>query len=223
MISYVTELSPLRELPKIHYSFALPKDLDEDTYFEIARITHALSFSAENSCSQELINKYVKVCKRVNELSPSIPATLCLNYSPWHRKFNKTANSLVFDQSCIDEITYFQELAVEINGFLKNANDKYDTDIIISMLAYDSERFKRVPSDSLLGNRLNEAIKAKLDVFHELGKCYYGSDVEISWYGRGKIQWNPNSPILDEEWWTGREKNEFVTSSLYWPAEHSRM
>ena len=109
----VAKLSALKPLPKIHYSWSLKgkllRDRDSPVLNHLARITHALSVSAEWT-SEKQIDNFVFVCARINKtINPAVKCSLGANFSPWHWKFRKNLLPTDRGPSYHAELRYFSE------------------------------------------------------------------------------------------------------------------
>lgn len=207
------ELFALRVLPKTHYYWPGAAKLLEDRnscrLYELVRITHSFCVSGEWT-NQKQIDNGVYTCTRLNKTEPAIKASIGANFSPWHRKFDKSLPPTDRGKTYWDEIRYFENRANLIKGWMAESNAKYGGNIQITAVMLDCERFgiKR-------GNKTwNEGIRQALDAIHLKAKEHF-PDAVIIWYGRGMIQ-NPRTNTWRKTYyWTGQEIKAPLTCSLY--------
>jgi hypothetical protein len=189
-----TNLSQLPPLPKIHYSWGLrPKflnDRESNDLYELARLTHSLCVAGEWVASSQIDN-CVYTCDRVNKTNPEIPCSIGINYSPWHYKFMPELglskpipgnyDFTIFKNPTYDaEIKQFVLQMTSIKQLISRSNQKYDTDVKISAILLDCERFSRRENDT----QWNEGMREALDAIHrEAAKLF--PDARIEWYDRG--------------------------------------
>jgi len=80
-------LRALPPLPKVHASvatsFAVLDNPDISVLQELVRITHTVEIHARWLVT-DYVSRAVAACKNVNATNPAIPATIFLNYSPYH-------------------------------------------------------------------------------------------------------------------------------------------
>jgi hypothetical protein len=119
--------------------------------------------------------------------------------------------------TCTEEIDYFIERATIINDYLNRSNAQNNSNIKITAIMIDSERFKRSANQVR-----NAAIQEKLNTIHLLAKSFF-PDATIIWFGRGKIQYTLTGRWADTPWWTGTEITEVLTCSLYTPIHREQM
>jgi hypothetical protein len=213
------KLVELKPLPKVHYSWGIYHKLLEDPnsrqLYQLARITHSLCIAGEWVDKQH-IDTVVYICARVNKTNPAISSSIGVNYSPWHRKFDKDLPPTDRGPTYKAELDYFAERLNLIKEWVRLSNQKYGTDVNVSALILDSERFYVRPSDE----KWNNGIRESLDAIHlEAQRILPGTWVE--WYGRGMHR-------LEDAWgqtglWTGREIKSPLSCSLYMVPEEDFM
>jgi hypothetical protein len=206
--SKLVELSPL---PKIHYSWGLDLKLLEDPnsrqLYQLARITHSLCVAGE-WVERQHVDTAVYICARVNKTNPAIPSSIGINFSPWHRRFGKNLPPTDRGPTYKAELDYFAERINLIKKWVNISNQKYGTDVRISALLLDSERFDVRPGDE----KWNEAIREALDAIHLEGNKAL-PDARIEWYNRG-MHFESNQWITSG-YFTGKEIKSSYSCSLY--------
>lgn len=199
VLPWLRELTPL---PKIHYSWPLPLEkLSDELLYEYARLTRAVSLSGEWATTEQ-IERAVAVCKRVNADKPPILASIGINFSVWHRRFGKDLPPADTGPTHQAELDYLKTRLETIRDGLTAANQTQETDVAITAVLFDSERFQIRPDDS----EWNIAITAKYDAAYETARTIFPS-VRIEWYARGGIHPGASSTgwseatyfVLDEQ------------------------
>ena len=204
------KLAELKPLPKVHYfaplSFELSKDRNSQRLYELARITHSLCVSGKWTTKEEIDN-CVCTCAKVNKTNPAIQASLGINFSPWHRKFDPNLPPTDRGPTYWEEIDYFEERALLVKGWVEQSNKEYGSDVKISAILLDCERFHILEGDDLW----NEAIRENLDIIHIKAQSIFPG-ARIEWYGRGIVLgngWKKTST------WTGKEIKAPLSCSFY--------
>lgn len=206
-------LKSLKPLPKVHYSWPLPNDILEGAadplLQEYVRLTHAVSISGEWATLKH-VSTAVRVCKAVNLQSSGRPASIAINYSPWHREFDKELPATDVGPTYHAELARFRMRLETIRQWLSDANREYETSINVSALLLDTERFVARRDDKTW----NQAITAKYDAIYEIALDVF-PQARVEWYGRG-IQESANaegwSPF---PWNTFENKTAAFSCSLY--------
>jgi hypothetical protein len=218
-IDIYSKLVELKPLPKVHYSWGIYHKLLEDPnsrqLYQLARITHSLCVAGEWIDKQH-IDTVVYICARVNKTNPVIPSSIGVNYSPWHRKFGKDLPPTNRDATYKAELDYFAERLNLIKKWVRLSNEKYGTDVRISALILDSERFYVRPGDE----KWNNAIREALDAIHLEAQMIL-PDTWIEWYGRGMAR--SEDAWLQTRLWTGKEIKSPLSCSLYMVPEEELM
>lgn len=187
VIEWLRELKPL---PKVHYSWPVPNRLlrppdalhpIDPLLLEYVRITHAVSLRVEGF-KREQVDAAVLVCHKVNQANPKIPASIGLNCSPWHRRFDPKAPPTDTGPTHAAELRLFDQLFESFKHRLAYANRMAGADVRVSALLLDSERFKVRKDDKAW----NDAIRAKHTAFAELVRSHF-PDARIEWYSRGAV------------------------------------
>jgi len=204
------KLFALKPLPKVHYSAPLSPKLLEDRnsrrLYELARITHSLSVSGKWVTKQQIDN-CVYTCARVNKTGPAIKASLAINFSPWHRRFDKKLPPTDRGPTYWEEIHFFEERARLVSDWVAQSNENYHSDVKISAILLDCERFHTLEGD----DRWNESIRENLDIIHIKAQSIFPG-ARIEWYGRGigtSNGWKKTST------WTGKEIKAPLSCSFY--------
>ncbi len=170
------KLFELKPLPKVHYSTPVSPELSNQRLYELARITHSLCVSGEWT-KQEHIDKFVYICARVNKAKPAIKASLAINFSPWHRRFDKKLPPT--DRGP----TYWKE----IDYFVLHQPNKYILQNIAKRLGLGEEK---IPSQtgSVFGNQNSASIPGTINGFlyekfsnHKLKNVFVGFGIGLSW------------------------------------------
>lgn len=211
------KLLALKPLPKVHYSTPVSPELSNQRLYELARITHSLCVSGE-WVKQEHIDKFVYICARVNKTKPVIKASLAINFSPWHRRFDKKLPPTDRGPTYWKEIDYFEERALLVKMWVEQSNKKYGSDVKISAILLTCERF--IISEG--NNQWNEAIRKNLDTIHIKTRSIFPK-ARIEWYGRGIAVSASSEGWSKTRIWTGREIKAPLSCSLYSIPEIERM
>lgn len=210
-------LGDLKPLPKVHYSWPLPNELldnpDDPRLIEYVRISHAACFSGEWATRRH-VETAVRVCKRVNAGGPTLPASIAINYSPWHREFGKDLPPTDTGSTEKAEVARFRDRITTIKQWLADANREQDAEIRVTAILLDSERLYVKPGDAAW----NAAITAKYDLIHEIGKELF-PEARIEWYGRGVEESANESGWSPYPWNTFENKAATFSCSLYRVAE----
>lgn len=217
MVELLEGLSPL---PKVHYYSQINgvylNDYGNKILYEITRITHSVGISGEWS-NEKQVDNCVYTCARLNKTNPEIKASLCISYSPWHRKFKKELPVTDRSKSYFEEILFFESRMKMIENWISRANFKYGTDVKVSMIKLDCERFYEKPND----DAWNEAMREALDVIHKKALDIFPM-AKVQWYGRGirrpdGVKWRKTP------YFTGKEIKSPLSCSLYSVPEQEAM
>ena len=207
------QLFGLASLPKVHYYWPPAAELLEDKQsrrlYELVRITHAFCVSGEWTNDRQMDNA-VYTCARINKTNPDIKASIGVNFSPWHRRFGKDLPPTDRGPTYFEEIRYFEQRALFVKQALARHNHVYGSDIAVTAVILDSERFKAKANDA----RWNIGMKAALDAIHRKAKQVF-PDAVVIWYGRGMIQHPKTNAWRKTPYWTGDEIKAPLTCSLY--------
>lgn len=207
----VEALRALKPLPKVHYSWPLPKELlsnpNDPRLFEYVRITHAASVSNDRTSDREF-ESAVLACKYVNATHPDIPATLAVVCSPWHRRFPKDAPPTDTGPAHQAELDWMGRHLKMMAQWAERANGRYGAGAQISAVLMDTERFMVKPGDA----EWNRAITRKLRDAYAVAEGEFPS-ARIEWFARGMVYtgygWQPAAQF------PGDEPGKFFSSILY--------
>lgn len=220
--SIVAKLQELEPLPKVHYSWHIERGSrllepeNSQVVYQLARITHALSVCGEYVTEQQ-IDGCVYNCARVNMTKPEIPCRIGVNFSPWHRKFDKNLPPTDRGPTYYAEIGFFAERMNNIEKWVAAANRKYQSNVEVGVLLLDSERFYVKKDDP----KWNEGIREVLDVIHKkAAEIFPGASIQ--WYGRG-ITRPDGATWRQTGLWTGKEIKSPMSCSLYMLPEQDAM
>ncbi len=179
ILAWFKELKPL---PKVHYSFPLAfNKFSDELLFEYTRLSHAISLSGEWGTSEQ-VDRAVKICKQVNASKPKIPTSIAVNYSVWHRHFGKDLPPTDTGPTHRAELEHLQKKMELIRDALAAANQKYETDIKLTAVLFDSEHFHTRANDA----KWNQAITDKYNAAYDMVLKIFPK-VRIEWYARGAV------------------------------------
>jgi len=207
------ELSPL---PKVHYFWPMMSrwKVSDRRLYELARTTHSLCLLSEYATAEK-VEKYVYTCARINKSNPSIKATLGLLFVPWHQKVPKGFAPTDRGPKYYEELNHFERRAKLVKKWIEQSNKKYNSDIKISAVLLNCERFAAKPENK----KWNEGMREALDAIHIRAQSFFPG-ARVEWYGRGirGFKWT-KSP-----YWTGKEISPSLSCSLYTvpEIEHTR-
>ena len=206
------KLMLLKPLPKIHYCWPdvnLLETRDSRRLYELARITHSLCVSGE-WCNKKQVDNCVYTCARLNKTNPAVKASLGVNFSPFHDRFGKDLPPTDRGPTYLEELKYFEERSRLINKWLAESNQKYGSDIKITAVTLDCERFVVKANDELW----NEGICQALDAIHiKTASLFPGARIE--WYDRGINRVERGNGWDKSSSWTGREIKTSLSYSAY--------
>lgn len=215
-----SKLFSLKPLPKVHYfwpvSSELSNDRDNRRLYELARITHSLCVSGEWVTKQQVDN-CVYICARVNKTGPVIKTSLGVNFSPWHRRFDKKLPPTDRGPTYVKEISYFEERARLVKQWAEQSNKKYRSDVKVGAITLDSERFSEKKGNELW----NEGMREALDAIHKKASSIFPG-ARIEWYGRGVVPASSGDGWRKTPYWTGKEIKAPLSCSLYTVPEIER-
>ena len=189
----VSWLSALAPLPKVHYSWPIALELHpEELLTQYARITHALSISGRYT-KASAIDRAVAIFGQVNATSPDIPASLAINYSVWHQKFRADLPPTDTGPSHDEELAFLRENFARVRDDLGAANTAHKTDIKVTAILFDAERFYITPYAC---DRWNRAIVKKYNAAHTIAKEIF-PQAKVYWFARGAVH-----PSASQTGWT---------------------
>lgn len=203
------KLFALKPLPKVHYFWPPKPEVNNKRLYELTRITHSLSVSGDWA-SAECIDNRVYICAKVNKTRPKMKASLGVNFTPWHRKFDKKVPPTDRGPTYWQELSYFENRARFVKHQVEQSNKKYESDVKVGAITLDTERFHVRD-----GNKeWNEAIREALDAIHVKARTIF-PDARVEWFGRGMIQAAVDSGWARTRYWTGKEIGAPLSCSLY--------
>lgn len=208
------KLSALKPLPKVHYFFSnigggLLEGRNNRRLYEYARITHALTFWGE-WIKQEQMDNCVYTCARINKTNPEIPASIATCFNPWHRRFGKNLPPTDRSPAYYEELRFFSERLGFIKESLATANKKYESNVKLSAILLDCERFSTKGTDK----SWDEGMRQALDAIHSQAKKLFPK-ARIEWYGRGIRKAAGGDGWAKTRYWTGKEIKTSLSCSLY--------
>jgi len=185
IVEWMKALPPLR---KIHYSWAIPADLfnldsNKELLYEYVRLTHAVSITAQWA-PNNFVDKCVQVCKQVNLTNPAIPASIALNYSPYHYAYKDGDSPIGLEDKYQSEIDRATLRFTLMRDLLVTANLVHNTNIQISAILLDSERFNYKDAADPQSSEWNNAITAKYQTIQDIVTGLFPA-ARVEWYGRG--------------------------------------
>ncbi len=191
ILEWMRELEPL---PKVHYSWKLPnkflEDPDNPYFYEYVRLSRGASLSARpRSAEMQLhANSCVKVCKRVNLTGPRIPASIAINYSPYHAHVPIGASPLDRGEAYLKEIARL-ELSFDITKLhidAANANNANGSDIQVGAILLDSERYYFKDPSEEGAEEWNDAINENYQTIYDIVQDRF-PNARVEWYSKGMM------------------------------------
>ena len=186
-------LQDLPSLPKRHYSWwVVPEQLgapaNDSVGYHWVRITHCVTIRPGWIDYDDVLDA-VKLCKAVNEGSPTMPATIALVYSPYHDLGLDDRPPdcpewvwVVAEEDC-------QAAMDEVQGWLSDANAHCGTDVQVSAILLDTEmplwwtREQGEPD----AQAWNEALDDRYNAIYNICKDVFNDyDVPVHWFLRGQ-------------------------------------
>lgn len=208
ILKWMKELKPL---PKVHYSWPIPLNkISPELLHEYVRLTHAISLSGEWDKAEQVFHA-VSICKKVNSEKPKTSASISFNFSVWHRRFGKETPPTDTGPEQVAELNFLKERLVKLKAGLEKANEKQKTNIEMTAILFDSERFNHKPDDKEWNQAITAKYDAATDIVHEVFP-----NVRIEWYGRGHIQPSASKSGWEQtRWFSLEEKADTLNCSLY--------
>ena len=202
-------LISLKPLPKIHFSWPVASEIEGRKLYELARITHSLCLSGKRTTAQQ-VDKCVYVCETVNKTSPRIKASLAIEFSPFIREFDKAASPTDRGSSYQKAIGQMKSRAELTKKWIAAANKKFQSNIKVSAILLDCERF-HVKSGNI---KWNDGIREALDTVHSMFQSIF-PEARMEWYGRGVGVSAGGDGWAKKKYWTGQEIKAPLSCSLY--------
>ncbi len=217
VLAWLQELDPL---PKVHYSYAVEPFLYRQPLnplmYEFVRITNACSVRTRWPQETDVYTA-VEACRQVNNTHPDIPATIALNFSPWHMVFPEDAPPTDMGPDHDAEIEFFRTTAEQFKQWVADANKAYGASIEISAIILESERFftKREGDDGW--QEWNEAIDVKHNAIYSIARELF-PDARIERYLRGAIiPCEDHTTWCQERFYTLNEMGDYFSTDFYLP------
>jgi len=178
----------LRPLQKVHYSWGLPFEMltpENPLLIEYVRITHSACLNGQWG-SRAHVDVSVRACRQVNSANPKIRASLAITYGPWKKHFGKnlppTDTGLTHDR----EVETFRRQMQRFRDWIAAANEKGGSEVSVTAVLLDSERF-HVKNDKSSGAAAwNAAVADKHNVLYEIAKLLFPR-ARIEWYNFGAV------------------------------------
>lgn len=172
----------MKPLQKVHYSWPLPYDkITDEVLCEYARLTHALSLSGE-WCQPEQIDRAVQICQRVNQTKPGVQGSLGLNFSVWHRRFDKKLPPTDVGPTHVTELEYLKTRMEWVRDQLAAANKTHGARVEVSAALVDSEHFHTKPDDAVWNQAITDKYNAAYDTIRGVFPV-----IRSEWYARGAV------------------------------------
>jgi len=206
------KMRELKPLPKMHYTWGMWyqfEDCNESLLYQLARINHSLCVKGEWA-TQSQIEKCVYACAKANMLKPPIPSSIGINYSPWHRKFGKDLPPTDRGPTYREEIEEFAGRLRLIGQFVEKSNSKYKSNVAVSAILLDCERFLKKDGNE----KWNRAMCEALDAIHRKALEIF-PNARIEWYGRGMSGGIYRPDFSQTPYWTGDEIKPSLSCALY--------
>ena len=203
------KLHELKPLPKVHFYWPVPHNVSNQRLYELARITYSVCVSGDWD-KQDYIDRCVYICARVNKTNPSIKVSLGVNFSPWHRRFDKNLPPTDRGATYWAEINFFEKRARSVRQWVDQSNKKYGSDVKFGAVTLDSESFYPKPNNEVW----NEAIREALDAIHMRAQSIFPG-ARIEWFGRGVAPGQGEDGWTKSRYWTGKEIKAPMSCELY--------
>lgn len=222
MTAWLAELSPL---PKVHYSFPIPQTMlvepVDPLLVQYVRVSRAVSVAGEGATESQL-KAAVTLCQQANASGVGIPASIAINYSPWHRVFPPDLPPTYTGPESDGEIQMFRERLTSVRQALASINAARGTQIAVTAILLDTERFYVKSSGESGAVEWNAAIDAKYTAISNVARQLY-PNARIEWYGRGIEESDAATGWSPFPWFTFREPGDSFSCALYRVSEISAM
>lgn len=203
-------LAPLPPLQKVHFSYPAPPRLFETSQsgllYQWARIAHVVPMSAAYG-SQAWASKAVEICKQVNAANPSIPCTIAINYSPYHKYLDYGIPPTYNGPEVALEISEFQQKLAALKSWIDAANIAQQTNVQVSGILLNTELWKAKDMSDPNNAAWNAACTAKYDAAWAVCKSVYPT-AGVHWYNRAK-------PIDRGGYFTNQEQGDSFSIECY--------
>jgi len=184
-------LRPLSPLPKVHYGYPITvrllREPGDPLLYEWVRIAHSVPLSPKDGgwVSPSKVYNAVAVCQQINDTNPEIPATLALNWWPYHLFLPAEVPPTYDGPECQQELDEFEERFSLVASWLDDANAALRADVQVSAILFDCEMWFVKEEGEEGYEEWNSALAAKYDAFYLLSKSIF-PDVPVHWHSRGK-------------------------------------
>jgi hypothetical protein len=221
MDCFARRLAELQPLPKVHYTWPLPTSMltaPNRALVEFARVTHALGIRGESATAAQ-IDAAVQACAQAPSWAQGGKPSIAINYSPWHRRFGSSLPATDTGPTAEEETSLFRQRLTMVRDSLSAANQKRGTDVQVSAILLDCERFTVTTTNA----KINEAITRKQDEIYSIAKDIFPR-ARVEWYGRGSVHVSSDpSKWMESRYFTLREKGDSFSCSLYEVPEDAKM
>ena len=211
VLVWLRELPPL---PKVHYNWPyfnafIEGDNDEELY-EYTRIANVACVWGAWS-SRAVVDKFMGICRTINEGDPDIPATLAFEFSPWHRVWPSDLPPTDFGPFHDEEVAFHQTRFNELLQYVEDNNAAHDTRVEVSAIIFDSEVFFVKQPEEPDAEEWNTAMDTKYNIMYDMSKEAF-PEAKVYWWGRAINQL-----------FTFRERGDAFTVAPYHTATPSRI
>lgn len=203
LLAWMRELDPL---PKVHYCWPVPQEMlieGDAVLYEYVRLTRSVGIFGMWK-SQPAIEKAVEMCDAVTHSDTAAPATIAINYSPWHWRWPEDLPPTHTGPEHDEVIEYYYNLMSDIKEWLDQANARLGSDVQVSVLLLNTERFQVREENEPNAEAWNAAIDDKYDSIFNVCKEVF-PDARVEWYGRATAPWH----------FTGQELGNGFATWLY--------
>jgi hypothetical protein len=222
LTAWLTELPPL---PKVHYSFPIPQTIlvepVDPLLSQYVRVSRAVSVAGEGATESQL-KAAVTLCQQANASGVGIPASIAINYSPWHRVFPPDLPPTYTGLESDGEIQMFRDRLTYIRQTLVSINATRGTQIAVTAILLDTERFYVKPASDPDAEVWNAAIDAKYAAFYNIARQLY-PNAPVEWYARGIEESAAATGWSPFPYFTFREPGDSFSCSLYRVSEIGAM
>ena len=222
LTAWLAELPPL---PKVHYSFPILETLlvepVDPLLVQYVRVSRAVSVAGEGA-NETHLKAAVTLCQQANASGIGIPASIAINYSPWHRGFPPDLPPTYTGPESDDEIQRFRDRLISVRQTLASINASRGTQIAVTAILLDTERFYIKPASDPEADVWNAAIDAKYTAFYDFARQIY-PNASVEWFGRGIEESAAVTGWSPFPWFTFRESGDSFSCALYRVSEIGTM
>ncbi|MDO8629775.1 MAG: PKD domain-containing protein, partial [Phycisphaerales bacterium] len=222
LTAWLAELPPL---PKVHYSFPILQTMlvepVDPLLVQYVRVSRAVSVAGEGA-NESHLKAAVTLCQQANTSGVGIPASIAINYSPWHRIFPPDLPPTYTGPESDGEIQMFRDRLISVRQTLASINASRGTQIAITAILLDTERFYVKPASDPDADVWNAAIDAKYTAFYNVARQLY-PNASVEWYGRGIEESAAATGWSPFPWFTFREPGDSFSCALYRVSEIGAM